>query len=431
MTHLLLSILLAGALTTDPPCPALIAERSQPFDTIGELQPMLNEIYGQRLILMGESTHGTSEFYRWRAKLSHYLIENRNVRFIAVEGDWPALYEINRYVKQKEGAAGSAAEAMEAIDRWPLWMWRNREVKELVEWLHAFNADRETSERIGFYGIDLYAHEAAMDVVEAYLENRDRREAREVSGAYNCLRRFHDFQSYLQRVAQTGDHCGEGLQESLEKLQDKRDEWEGNDPAAFFHAEQSAKLVVNAERHIRANLEQGPQSWNIRATHFHQTVTRLLQYYGEESQGVVWAHNTHVGDARATEMGPAGMVNIGQLSRETHGNRRVYTIGFGTDTGQVLASRSWEGAREEMSIPQAQPQSWEALLRETEQEQLFLLFSDPILTDSLTDPIPHRAIGVTYHPEQEQQNNYVRTILPGRYDAFLFFRQTDILDTLD
>lgn len=415
----------------DPELVELLSGKAIPAAEPADLLPLIGEIQGRRLVLMGESTHGTSEFYRWRAALSRKLIERNKIHFIAVEGDWPGIYEINRYVKQKPGAAATALEAMDAIERWPLWMWRNHEVLELVEWLRGHNDRLPADERVGFYGVDLYAYETAADAVIEYLEEVDSGLADDASRLYGCFTRIPDIRSYLNRVALQNDHCGEEIGQVLSMLRERRQEWESRDPAAWFNAEQNAKVVQNAEKHLRANLQQGPESWNIRATHFQLTASRLLERYGQESSGAVWAHNTHIGDARATGMGQAGMVNIGQLARQEYGPDRVYAIGFGTWDGRVLAARQWEGAKEVMTIPEAQPGSWEALLGRTGIDSLLLLFSDRELSSRLQQPLMHRAIGVTYQPEMEARNNYVPTLLPERYDAFLFFRSTDILDTLD
>jgi len=229
-------------------------------------------------------------------------------------------------------------------------------------------------------------------------------------------------------VQQSGEGCEEEMNQALEWVR----QVDGFDASQwmFFNAEQSAKAAKNAEEHYRGNLEPGAASWNSRASHFYQTADRLLQFYGEESKGIVWAHNTHIGDARATDMGRQGAVNIGQLAKEELGEDRVFAIGFGTYEGRVLAGRQWEGPMEIMETPQAQSNSWEATLAEFNEEQFYLLFNHSDINSLLQNPVSHRAIGVIYQPEQEQ-GNYVNTVMPERYSAFIFIRETDILDVLD
>lgn len=408
----------------------IISDHAIPFEHGTDFQPLLDEIADQRLVLMGESSHGTSEFYRWRAELSKLLIEAQGIDFIAVEGDWPAFSRINAYVKHKPGAPDSIDAAMAAIDRWPQWMWRNHEFKQLVAWLHEYNAAQAPEDRVGLYGIDLYAKQAAMRDVIDWSAAVDEVEAAGIERMYACLTRFSHARDYVMNIRDSGENCAAQVEYVLGRIRSY-----GRDAGVaaswdYFNAEQNARLVVNAERHLRANLEPGPASWNHRAGHFEVTTKRLLGRYGDTSRGIVWAHNTHIGDARATDMAQRGMHNIGQLSRERWGRDGVYSIGFGTYEGNVYAARQWEGAREAMEIPRARQDSWEHSLYTTGLDQFYLLFSGAELQQTLTGQIPHRAIGVTYNPEREG-GNYVNTVLPERYDAFVFIRRTDVLAALD
>jgi erythromycin esterase len=411
--------------------PSVLSEHAISFETAGDFMPLFNEISGQRLILLGESSHGTSEFYVWRAELSKYLVKQKGFNFIAVEGDWPAFSRLNAYVKHKPGAPGSIHEAMAAIDRWPQWMWRNREFKRLVAWLHDFNSTRDPGRRVGLYGIDLYAKQDAMREVISWSASVDEAKARNIERLYACLSGFSHARDYIVSIRETGENCSSAVEYVLGQVRglsrqdpDIANSWE------YFNAEQNAKLVVHAERHYRANLERGASAWNHRAAHFELTAKRLLDFYGDDSSGIVWAHNTHVGDARATDMAHQGMKNVGQLSRERWGADKIYAIGFGTYEGNVYAAREWEGVRETMPTPQARPDSWEFMLQATEQDQFYLLFSSDGLRQALAGSIPHRAIGVTFNPGQERRN-YVNSILPERYNAFIFIRETDVLAALD
>lgn len=395
------------------------------FDSAADFDELIEQAGERRLVLMGEASHGTSEFYTWRAELSKRLIEEKDFNFISVEGDWPAMSRINEFVKHKPTGPGTVEEAMNYIDRWPLWMWRNQEVKELLEWLHEYNRGLDEEEQVGFYGVDLYAKQDAMRQVIHYFEEIDPELAGQASRAYSCLTRHEGIQAYLQMVARTGEHCESDLEEVLTMVRDT-----GNDNWQYFNAEQNAKVAINAEKHFRGNLQRGAQSWNARASHFYLTADRLLEYYGDGSRGIVWAHNTHIGDARATEMARQGAHNIGQLAREDLGEENVYAIGFGTYEGRVLAGREWGDDMRIMETPPAQPGSWEYMLNTAGYGQFFLLFDNDELSSALQSSIPHRAIGVTYNPAMEH-GNYVGTVLPQRYNAFIFIRETDILDALD
>jgi len=407
----------------------ILFEKAIPFDNRYDLTAIADWITDERLVLMGEASHGTSEFYTKRAILSKHLVANKGFNFVAVEGDWSSFSRINEYVKHKEGGPQTIEEAMDALDRWPLWMWRNQEFKALVQWLHDFNADREPSQRAGLYGIDVYNNFSAMEDVEEWVRSIDSTLGRRTARLNSCISRHPDPGAYVRMVAQTGQDCSEDLLNVLEIVQSLEDhpdatEWR------YFRAVHGAKVAINAERHFRGNLEPQPASWNYRASHFYLTAERLMEYYGEGSRGIVWAHNTHIGDARATDMANFNMHNIGQLSREALGRENVFAIGFGTYAGEVLAAREWEGEMRTMNTPEARSGTWENILGQSAYPKLYFNLRDNELASILQQRIPHRAIGVTYNPANED-GNYVPTVIPDRYDAFIFIRETRILDALD
>ncbi len=408
--------------------PELLQRYATPFENMDELTTLTNHIGEERLVLMGEASHGTSEFYTKRAALSMNLIEEHGFNFIAVEADWSSTSRINKFVKHKPGGPATIDEAMESITRWPLWMWKNEEVKELVQWMYEHNEGLAAEERVGFYGIDVYDNFTVMDDVLEWISGIDPDLGRSASNAYSCMTRFSEPGDYVRMIQQSGQDCASDMQEVLEMVR-TLDEHPDADRWGFFRAEHGAKVAINAERHYRGNLQRDATSWNERASHFYLTAERLLEYYGDNSRGIVWAHNTHIGDARATEMGRQGAHNIGQLSREALGRENVFAIGFGTYTGRVLAAFNWEGNMESMEVPEAMPDSWEAMLEATGYETFYLLFDERELTGALDRWIPHRAIGVTYNPRNER-GNYVQTILPERYDAFIFIRNTGVLSPL-
>lgn len=408
---------------------SLLSEKAVPFADRRDLASLADLITKQRLVLLGEASHGTSEFYTKRSFLSKYLTEKKGFNFIAVEGDWASFARINEFVKHKAGGPSTLEEAMESVTRWPLWMWRNQEFARLVEWLHTHNADLPAEERIGLYGIDVYDHEASMEDVAAWIRTLDRSKGRKAEKLFSCMSRHDEPADYLRMVARTGQDCSEDIAEVLEIVRSLEDH-PGAERWSFFRAEQGAKVAIHAELHYRSNLFQGSQAWNYRAYHFYLTAERLLNHYGEDSRGIIWAHNTHIGDARATDMALHNMYNIGQLSRERLGKENVFAIGFGTYTGNVFAGSEWGDRRQAMRTPAAQPGSWEHTLEQTGYSRFYLDLRDEELTRVLSEPIPHRAIGVTYNPADEQ-NNYIPTILPDRYDAFIFIRETGELTPLD
>lgn len=423
-----LAFLIAPSISSQD-IPELVQQHAVPFEHAEDVVELTNLVDNETLVLMGEASHGTNEYYTKRAAMSKHLTSERDFNFIAVEGDWAAFSRINEYVKQKPGGPQTLEEAMAAVDRWPLWMWRNQEFKDLVEWTYEHNQNLDISDRIGIYGVDVYAQNSAMEDVADWIASVDSDLGRQADRAYSCMTRHPEPGDYIRMVQRTGQDCSEDIRKVLEIVRQLKDHPEADD-WQFFRAEQGAKVAINAEKHYRANLDRGPDSWNHRASHFYLTAERLLNYYGENSRGIVWAHNTHIGDARATDMAQYGMQNIGQLSRENLGRENVFTIGFGTYNGNVLAASEWQGTMQDMNLPDAVPDSWEYILNQTGKEKFYLNFQEEELKSALETWIPHRAVGVTYNPNDEQ-GNYSQTVLSDRYDAFIFIRTTSTLTPLD
>ncbi len=402
-----------------------LRERAIRLEDPPDLTPLIERIAPARLVLLGEASHGTSEFYTLRAKISRELILNHGFRFIAVEGDWNSLYRLNRYVKGTGPADTSAREIMAGFTRWPVWMWANEETAELIEWLRQHNEALPPEERVGFYGIDVYGKDDALRALPLALESIHPEKGEWLRGEYALfdpyLDDLHDYVRALQRGAPSG---ADAARAAVERLRDGRDELEIDD-AEFLHLKQMAWVVKNAEKHYRAMAMRSPDSWNFRVDHFYQTVERLMDFYGPEARGVVWAHNTHIGDARATDMAQRGQRNIGQLARQNRDAAEVAAVGFGTHRGTVLAGRSWGGRMERMTTPPAAPGTLEAAMHEASEGNLLFLLDDA--PPALRQRIGHRAIGVIYHPEREVPGNYVATVLPQRYDAFLFIEETKAL----
>lgn len=407
-----------------------IRDHAIQINEMSDLDPLVGRASGSRLVLLGEASHGTSEYYTWRAEISRRLIQEHGFDFIIVEGDWPLAFRVNKHVKHLEPEPSGSREVMRYFSRWPQWMWGNEEVLELIRWMHEYNSNRPQEHRAGFYGMDIYAYNEGIGDVIAFLEDRDPSQARQARNSYACFTRHRDIQAYLQMVHRTGQHCGSDMEAVQDLLEENREEWVDADSLMFVLAWQASRMVTQAERHIRGNLVHGPASWNHRVDHFFDAARNLLDLYGKQSKGIVWAHNTHIGDARATDMSQAGMKNIGQIAREELGSGHVYAIGFGTYRGEVLAARQWEGPMQRMQIPAAVPGSYEYLMQQAGISPMLLLFDDPQEHQALKQPRGNRAVGVVYQPEGDAERNFVTTVMPRRYDAFIFFEETKALTPL-
>ena len=412
-----------------------VARSATPLGTAADLDPVLARVGDARLVLLGEASHGTHEYYAWRAALTRRLIEEKDFDFVAVEGDWPECFEVNRCVKHRAGAATSPRTVLEAFDRWPTWMWANEEVVTFTEWLREHNATRAAEHRVGFYGLDVYSLWSSMRSLLEYLREHEPEHLDIALQAARCFEPYaEDAQEYAFASRLSPSSCEPKVIELLTRLCRDRDRAvDGEDPEARFSAEQNAAVAAGAERYYRSMLAGRAESWNVRDVHMQDTLDRLLKFHSSptrRSKAVVWEHNTHVGDARATDMAGAGMVNVGQLARERHGPDDVVIVGFGGHRGGVIAGRRWGAQMERMPVPPARRGSLEALLHDELGEDSVLVFPREDGPSFLRRRMDHRAIGVVYAPEREAWGNYVPTVLGERYDAFLWFEQTRPLQPL-
>ena len=406
---------------------------AQPLADSADLDRLLDRIGDSRFVLLGEASHGTSEFYTWRAELTKRLIAEKGFTIIGVEGDWPDCYRVNRYVKWRPDSGVNAEAVLHAFDRWPTWMWANREVAAFAEWLRDFNAQRGDPAKAGFYGLDVYSLWDSMREVISYLNRVDPSAVPTAKRAYNCFEPFaEDEQAYARATALVPTSCEEEAVAVLAKLRAKAASYVEDGKEGFFNAEQNALIARNAERYYRAMVRGGPSSWNVRDHHMVETLERLIAHHGPTCKAVVWEHNTHVGDARFTDMAQSGMVNVGQLVRQQRGQDGVVIVGFGTHRGTVIAATEWGEPMERMRVPPAQPGSFEDILERSTVGDSLIIFEDREDggVPGLDQPIGHRAIGVVYDPDHERWGNYVPTIVPGRYDAFIYIEESRALDPL-
>ena len=392
---------------------------------IASLEPMFKDMGDRKVVMLGEASHGTHEYYTWRTAISKKLISEKRFQFIAVEGDWPDCYRINRYVKGYKDAGTDIAEVLKAFDRWPTWMWANWEVAALAEWLREYNRALPIEEKVGFYGLDVYSLWDSMKAMMNYLVKEDKEAAESVKRAILCFEPFNEDEHLYARWSLNDRNCKDQVIALLKEIRLKAQFLDG-DREAGFNTEQNAFIAVNAERYYRSMVGFNHESWNIRDNHMMETLERLLQFHGSSSKGIVWEHNTHIGDARATDMARSGMVNIGHLAREKYGKEKVYLVGFGSYEGTVMAGQQWGAPMQEMEVPQAREGSIEYILHNDPGHNCYLLFSEGH-GKQFQSAIRHRAIGVVYDPARERTGNYVPSILPKRYDAFIYLDQTKAL----
>lgn len=407
-----------------------VARIALSLDKPADLDPLLECIGDARYVLLGEASHGTSEYYQWRTEISQRLIRDKGFTFIAVEGDWPDCYRLNRYVKDFPGSGGDAREILEAFARWPTWMWANEEVVNLAEWLRRHNNGRVERKKVGFYGLDVYSLWDSLYAIFGYLRKTDPSLLLAARRALICFQPYgEDVQQYARATALVPTSCEDEVVDLLRALRAKS--WKYLDGREeFFTAEQNAMVVKNAEAYYRAMVQGGPESWNIRDRHMTDTLERLTRHHGPKAKAIVWEHNTHIGDARYTDMSDDGMVNVGQLVRERHSHEGVFLVGFGSHRGSVIAAKDWEAPMEVMRVPPAREGSWEDVLHRTGESNKLLLLTDVRDVLEFDAERGHRAIGVVYHPEYEHLGNYVPTVLTRRYDAFCFLDQTRALRPL-
>lgn len=399
-----------------------------------DLDPLLDAIGTARYALLGEASHGTHEFYTGRTDLSKRLIEEKQFSFVAVEGDWPACYTINRYVKGLPDSGVSARDVLHAFDRWPTWMWANREVLDFVDWLREHNRSLAPDRQVGFYGLDVYSLWESMAAVLEYLERIDPALGRAAKSAYTCFEPYHeDAQEYARATALVPTSCENEAVAVLRALRARAPEYRQDSREAYFVAEQNALVARDAEMYYRTMVRGGPTSWNVRDYHMVDTLDRLMSYHGPLSRGIVWEHNTHIGDARYTDMAAGGMVNVGQLVRRSHQADGVTLVGFGSHHGTVIAADEWGAVMRRMQMPNARIGSLEDLLHRACPEGNVLLLFDASADGGIAGfdtRLDHRAIGVVYDPHAERWGNYVPSVVAKRYDAFIFIDHTHALHPL-
>jgi protein-L-isoaspartate(D-aspartate) O-methyltransferase len=408
----------------------LIREQAAPLPEIDrpDLGALLERIGDARLVLIGEASHGTSEFYRLRAEITKELCRSRGFGLVAVEADWPDAATVNRWVHDRAPVLDDTGR-MRPFQRFPTWMWRNHETLAFTEWLRSHNA-KTRGERapVSFYGLDLYSLFASIQAVLQFLDRVDPAAARIARQRYACLTPWEADPSAYGHAAITGRYrvCEREAVAMLRDLAARRLDYAARDGEAALDAVQNASLIANAERYYRAMYYGSNESWNLRDRHMFETLESLLAFHGPDAKAVVWEHNSHLGDASATEMGMRGQLNVGQLCREKFGGS-AFLIGFGTDRGTVAAADHWDGPMRVMAVRPAHAESYERLCHDTALPAFLLHLREPAreeLRYELEPPRLERAIGVVYRPDTEIQSHYFHASLPHQFDEYVWIDQT-------
>lgn len=410
----------------------LVRQSAEPLDSIdsSDLDAIVDRIADARVVLLGESTHGTSEFYRMRARITRELISRRGFSFVAVEADWPDAARIDDYVL---GGPRRSSLPFTPFERFPTWMWRNEEVHAFVDWLRAYNADHRGRE-VAFHGLDLYSLFTSIAAVVAYLDDVDPDAARVARHRYGALTPWQkDPAAYGQAVLVGRYESSEqAVVAMLRDMLARRLDYARRDGDRFFDAAQNARVAANAERYYRAMYYGSRTSWNLRDTHMFDTLQALLAFHGPGSKGVVWEHNSHVGNAAATEMGARGEHNVGQLCRASFGPD-AYIVGFGTDHGTVAAASTWDAPVQTMAVRPGHPESYERVFDATGVPAFVLPLRHPrrrAVCDELQAPRLERAIGVIYRPDSELESHYFYASLPRQFDELVWFDETNAVHPL-
>jgi erythromycin esterase-like protein len=405
------------------------AEPLPPPERAEEFGAIFDRFGSAKVVLLGEATHGTSEFYRARSAITRWLIQHHGFSIVAVEADWPDAGRIDRYVRHHRPARQEEA----AFARFPTWMWRNAEVRDFVVWLHKENDGRIPAQRVEFRGLDIYSLGASMAAVLKYLDQVDPNAAELARGRYGCLTPWQrDPARYGHRALMGADTCEEEVVAQLHELLARRLEYMSKDGESFFDAAQNARVVRAAEEYYRIMYRGSAESWNLRDRHMFNTLQALMARRGPNTKAVVWAHNSHIGNAAATSMGWQGEFNIGELCRTSYGNDLV-AIGFGTDRGTVAAAPNWDEPMEVMNVVPARSDSYESLFRSTGVARSLTDWHAPQhreLRDLLRIQLLERAIGVVYRPDTEFLSHYFEAILPDQFDAYVWFETSHAITPL-
>jgi erythromycin esterase len=387
-----------------------------PLENEKDLDVLLNEIGDASVVLLGESTHGTAEYYQWRAAITKKLIQEKGFDFIAVEGDWTDSYKINQFIKGPQQDTNSAVEILKQYDRWPQSMWSNYEMASLVKWLNDYNQDKEGNHKVGFYGLDVYSFwewtGQKLNVEDSSILTAAKQLKEKFSSFNNDALKYADaVRKSKIDYHETAEHLWKSIQNFSPKLPDDESK---------FVLQQQALLTLQGERYFRTMATDRKQSWNIRDRYMAETIKRLLQYRGRNSKAIIWVHNGHAGDAQYSNMGDLGYTSVGEILRSEFGHNKIFSAAFGTNKGTVMAGYSWDAPLQKQTVLPAKTGSWENMLHELGAANKLVLSKDIKNNPSLNKWIEFRSIGAAYSGAAV----YGRSVIPQRFDAFLFLDTT-------
>ena len=387
-----------------------------PLEDEKDLNVLISQIGDARIVLLGESTHGTSEYYQWRSAITKKLIQEKRFDFIGVEGDWTDSYKVNEFISGPQRDSGAAVKVLEQYDRWPQSMWGNYEMTSLVTWLNHYNDGRQSNEKVGFYGLDVYSFwkwtSSHTNVADSAIRDA-------INRVNDTFSRFNnDALKYSAAVQTSGTDYHEITEDLWRKTQHFTAKYP-NDQSSFL-LEQQALLALQGERYFRTMVNNRMQSWNIRDNYMAATIKRLLNLHGKNSKAIIWVHNGHAGDAQYSNMGISGYTSVGEILRKEFGRKKIFSTAFGTNKGSVMAGDSWDAPIRTQTVLPAKAGSWESILHELTPANKIILSRDIEKNNSLNKWIEFRSIGASYRGT----SGYGRSIIPQRFDAFIFIDST-------
>ncbi|MCW3106535.1 MAG: protein-L-isoaspartate O-methyltransferase [Segetibacter sp.] len=391
-----------------------------------DLDVLLAEIGNARVVLLGEDSHGTSEYYTWRAAITKRLVQEKGFGIVALEADWTDTYRLNNLLTGIRKDSGDVASFLKQYDRWPQWLWANEEFVQLMQWMNAFNTT--ANNKISIYGLDVYSFEEALDTLIASLHDKPILPI--AQNVKQCLQPYYNDAMAYQRAVQNGAaNCGDAVNRLWLSVNNLTGANKTNNKADFV-LQQNARVLFNGERYFRGTVQNRMGAWNIRDRHMAETIKGLLDHYGSQSKIIVWAHNTHIGDARFTDMPGRGRSNISEMLRKEYGNENVSIVGFGSYKGSVIAAQKWDTSYQTMEVAPARTGSIEQLLHADGGGNKIILMKEVENNPLLGKWLIQRAIGVVENPRNGLSGTYVTSQIQKRYDAFIYFDETHPLHPL-
>ncbi|MGV3640519.1 MAG: erythromycin esterase family protein [Adhaeribacter sp.] len=396
-----------------------------PLENDRHLDALLQDLGGASLVFLGEASQGSADYYSWRAAITRRLVEEKGFKVVAIEGDWPASHAVQQFITG-DLRYQSAQQALANFGRWPAWRWANHDMAAFTTWLRDYNGRLPVGQQVAFRGLDVYSLWESLESLQQLFPQADAPTREALSQALDCLKPYNRNTTAYAQATRGGGGCGPALEKLYAAVQNQVPGLSGEQA---LQVSQLVFTALNAHKYYQATMLSNLQAWNFREQHLVATIDRLLQYHGPQTKIVVWAHNSHIGDARFSSMAQEGLLNLGQLAKEKYKSQGVYLVGFGTYQGQVIAAGQWGGPALEMTLPPALPGSWEAALHDHGSRNKLVLMREWRKNGALTKMRGHRSLGVVYDPKQET-GTYAPSNLPNRYDAFLYLEKTQALRPL-